>query len=141
MSDFVNRIPNIHSLYCALTGLNLRYTPLEHDSSWFLFLKDFDEADLKSVIQYLQSHYRDKPEILRATLRFRHLIVCKEYFREFLAEARCWKARKNEHTPQQSVLASAGIKPEPKQADARPIGEVVKGLDCLKKLKEEMGWK
>lgn len=105
-----------------------------------MFLKRFDEHDLRSVVAYLRDLYRTKPDVLTASLRFRKLIIELDYFEEFKAEARNWSARKSQVTPKQSVLASAGIKPEPKQQDARVIGDVIKGLDCLKQLKKDMGW-
>jgi hypothetical protein len=131
----------IHKVYCQATKLDLPYRSFDHDSIWYQYLKRFDEHDLRLVVAYLKDLYRSKPEILTASIRFRKLILELDVFEMYKAEARCWKARKNEHTPQRSVLASAGIKAEPKQTDARPIGEVVKGLECLKKLKEEMNWK
>ena len=129
----------LHAAYCQATGLSLPYVPMEMDSDYFLFSKRYDEADLRSVVAYLRHHYREKPDVLIATLRFRHLIRQLDRFSEYLAESRQWQARKA--SPKDTVLANAGrpaVKPEqpPQRAS-----DVMNGLECLKKFKDGMGWK
>lgn len=104
-------IQELHDLYCHLTGLQLRYMPLEHDSDWFLWSKLFSAEDLQLVVPWLKKAYKDKPQILRSTLMFRHLIRCRDYFGEYLAQAK-WEARAPKPLNRDKVLAATGRKQE-----------------------------
>src|SRR3972149_8384981 len=102
-------IPELHEEYCQLTGLQLRYMPLEHDSDWYLWSKEFGGEDLKLVVGWLRSTQLDK-RILANQLAFRHLIRCREYFAEYLAQAQA-EARKPKPTERDAVLKAAGRPP------------------------------
>lgn len=109
-------IPELHEAYCRLTGLPLRYMPLEHDSDWYLWSKEFGIEDLELVVAWLRSQYKDKPSILKNSLMFRHLIRCRDYFGEYLAQAQA-EARKPKETERDRVLAATG---RPKNAEGKP---------------------
>lgn len=125
----LNCISDLHDLYCQLTGLNLRYTPMEHDSDWYLWSKDFGSDDLELVVPWLKRHYAKKPDILKSTLMFRHLIRCKDYFREYLAQAQA-DARKPKRTDRDSVLAATG-RTEPKPDNTKTPAQILRGSSVL----------
>jgi len=96
--------PNpLHALYCELTGLELRWVEFTHGYVWWAWERQFGAADLRLVVKHLKRLYRDRPYVLAACLRFRHLIVNVDYFAEYLAEAR---SRPGGLSGRESVLAA-----------------------------------
>lgn len=122
-----------HELYCSLTGLHLRYMPLEHDSDWYLWAKTYDQEDLKQVVPWLRQRYKDRPDILANTLMFRHLIRCRDYFGEYLAQAQA-DARKPKATERDRVLSATGRPMTHRDKPAQSAGQVLEHTRMAEKL-------
>lgn len=94
--------------YSEWTGLNLAYNPFAHDSDLYLFHKQFDLSDLKTVIRHIQRRYREKEAIMLSMLRFTKLIRELDTFAETLAEANAMNAPRL--SPRDQMLAASGRK-------------------------------
>jgi hypothetical protein len=80
---------------------------LEHSSDWYQWSKVFGPEDLELVVPWLKREYKDKPQILRNMLAFRHLIRMRDYFGEYLAAAKA-EARKPKPTERDRILRAVG---------------------------------
>lgn len=136
-----HQIQQIHSTYCKLSGSNQAFKRAFHEQDWARFIQHYTAADLALVISYLHKLYRDKPEILNATLRFRHLIRQLDYFDEYLGEARARSRPKAPGLVEKVVgqthrlVANADMENTSKQA-----GEILSRTElagALKKWREE----
>jgi hypothetical protein len=71
MKPTSSAVQSIHTLYCHLTGFDLRLD-MYRESVWFEFLKQFNEADLKLVVRDIQrKKHNHEPA---RSLKFRNLI-------------------------------------------------------------------
>lgn len=129
----------LHQAYCEATGLKVKYS-FAFYSDWYLFAKDFEAEDIKTVVNYLRNLYRDKPEILAACLRITKLVRERDTFAQYLAEAKA-EARKPRTTERDRVLAATGRPQEVPDNVKTPAQVLVstKALDLLAQFKKEQG--
>jgi hypothetical protein len=143
MSEFHDLAQEYFEAYKQATGLPLKYT-MSYYSDIYLFAKDFSPEDIPVVVNYLRKLYKDKPEILAASLRITKLLREKDRFGEFLAEALA-SARVPAKNPATAIKqAWRGLPEEDTKDTSKPIGQILpgvqRGLEKLKKFKEEQGW-
>lgn len=130
-----------HDAYVKATGLKVKYT-MEYYSDYYLFAKDYSPEDIAVVVKYLRGLYKDKPEILKASLRISKLIREKARFGEYLAEAQA-EARAPRKTPATAVLEQwRGLPEQDTQDTSKPIGQILphvqRGLELLRKCREDL---
>jgi hypothetical protein len=94
----LDRIPELHRIYCQLTHIPLPYTA-SHWWPWESFLNRFTEDDLRLVVKFMNNlKSRGKPV---RQFTFRSFISgpnSLDYFAEDLAESRAW-ARQSQQEP------------------------------------------
>jgi hypothetical protein len=143
VSEFHDIAQEFHQAYVAATGLKVKYT-MEYYSDYYLFAKDYSADDIPVVVNYLRKLYRDKPEILAASLRITKLIREKARFGEFLAEALADARKPKENPAAAAKQAWRGLPEEDTRDTSKPVGQILphvqRGLEKLKKFKEEQGW-
>lgn len=136
MSEVQDIAQEYHEAYCLASGLKVKYT-MGLYSDWYLFAKEFDPEDLKTVIDYLRQLYRDRPDIAVAAVRLPKLIQDRTLFASYLAEAQAC-ARVPKQTERQRLLdrTCTGTKqPEPEPKKASDVA-----LKILKDFKKQQGW-
>lgn len=140
-----SHIAELHSLYCQLTGLPIRYEPQWHDSDWFLWSKKFEADDLKLVVAHIQKHHGKDRNIMLSMLSFRHLICQRDYFGEYLAQAKAMaRNARPAPSPKAQVLAAMGRPAEQPKQEAKPVCAIVAKLmatPAWQLMKKEIGMK
>ncbi len=133
-----------HEAYCAATGLKVLYN-MEYYSDYYLFAKDFSPEDIQLVVKYLRKLYKDKPEILRASLRISKLIRERARFGEFLAEAKAEARAPVKNPATKAREAWRGLPEEPEEAakdTSKPIGQILphvqRGIELLRQCKKDL---
>lgn len=124
-------IPDLHSLYCSLTGRDLTLDYLR-GSCWSVWLKyrkhePFTEGDLKLVIRFLK-HQILKGERKPSYLHFNNLIASPDWFEETLQDARGWARRPATAPAKASVLRATGRAPERTHNDCKSARELIPSL-------------
>lgn len=117
-------LQKLHARYCALTGLEMRWS-YETESVWYGWLKEQNtEADLELTIKYLSRLYQKRPDILASCLRLRRLIGDTLFFSQMCAEAKKI-VRVREESAKESVLRSTGRATVPETKPARSAAEIL----------------
>lgn len=129
----------LHAKYCAITGLDLRWS-YETESVWYSWWKEENtEADLELTIRYLNRLYQKRPDILASCLRLRRLIGDTLFYSQMSAEARKIIRVRDEHAAKESVLRATGRTAEV-QKDAVPLSRIIESESFKEfiKLKESL---
>jgi hypothetical protein len=129
----------LHSHYCALTGLELKFS-YEAQSLWYMWDKEGNTVeDLELTVKYIHALYRKRPDILTSCLRIRRLIGDTLFFGEMLAEGRkILRAKQN--ADKSSVLRATGRESEPAKP-ARSAAEILEANEAFNnflKLKQQL---
>lgn len=124
-------IPELHRLYCSLTGRDLTLDYMK-ESSWSIWMRyrkhePFTEEDLKLVVRFLKWKIQ-KGEAKVSYLHFNNIVGSPDLFEENLQDARAWAKRPGKASPKAVVMRSTGRQPEPPPKPAKPIGELIPKL-------------
>lgn len=138
--DTSNELQKLHSAYCAITGLEIRWNPMVLEHLWFDWWHEGNtEEDLRLTVAYLSKLYAKRPDILAACLRLRRLIGDTLFFSQMCAEAKKVVRVKEQHAAKESVLRATGrVVEQPK--DAQPVSRILdsQAFKELVKLKETL---
>ena len=117
-------IPELHALYCRITGFDIRLDP-NRESQWFYWSKaGFNERDLVDMVAFLRKAIANN-ERKPASLYFRNLIGQPDYFEEDLAGLRARQRARPVDPARVEALRATGRDPAPPTPPARPAKELL----------------
>ena len=127
----IERIQQVHALYCRLTGqrVSLRF---DRERLWYeLFHAGFNEADLQRVIRYLQREIREGRRNVGA-LKLSNLLQIDRFEEDLnISQVQLYAPKPPPPTP----ASPAPPPPTPEQKDAARQ----RALQLLAKLRAEQG--